>query len=246
MKKLVVVMAYIAVIAMGLSACGNSDVKGGTEIAQETVAGGYETGETEKTKAMEDAEEETSTDELLGDENSEDAEDVINYIGEMEVEKDLFDVTITIPAYYGSSDITSQEDADAFAEENGYTSITLNEDGSLTCVMPRYVHDERMAELRESFNETLEDMVGSEGYPNFVSVTANEDFTRFEVVTTSEELSLSEGMSTLSFYFYGGLYSVFNGTEVDNINVKFINERTGEIIVEANSKDAGANDEDEE
>lgn len=38
-------------------------------------------------------------------------------------------------------------------------------------------------------------------------------------------------------YMYGGMYHIFNGTEVDNIAVGFINEATGEIINTANSRD---------
>jgi hypothetical protein len=35
----------------------------------------------------------------------------------------------------------------------------------------------------------------------------------------------------------GGIYSIFDGEEVDNINVKFINEASGEIISESNSSE---------
>ena len=38
---------------------------------------------------------------------------------------------------------------------------------------------------------------------------------------------------------YGGMYNVFNGTEVENIAVDFINEATGQIINSANSCDMG-------
>ena len=43
----------------------------------------------------------------------------------------------------------------------------------------------------------------------------------------------------LAFYMYGGMYNVFNGTEVENIAVDFINEATGQIINSANSRDMG-------
>ena len=38
---------------------------------------------------------------------------------------------------------------------------------------------------------------------------------------------------------YGGMYNIFNGTEVENIAVDFINEATGQIINSANSCDIG-------
>lgn len=40
-------------------------------------------------------------------------------------------------------------------------------------------------------------------------------------------------------YMYGGLYTIYNGTPVDNVYVKFVNSSTGDIISECNSKDAG-------
>ena len=43
----------------------------------------------------------------------------------------------------------------------------------------------------------------------------------------------------LAFYMYGGMYNVFNGTEVENIDFDFINEETGQIINSANSRDMG-------
>lgn len=45
----------------------------------------------------------------------------------------------------------------------------------------------------------------------------------------------------MGFYMYGGMYTVFNGTTVDNIHVEFINEATGAIINQADSKDLGNN-----
>ena len=53
------------------------------------------------------------------------------------------------------------------------------------------------------------------------------------------ELNLAESFSVLAFYMYGGMYNIFNGTEVENIAVDFINEATGQIINSANSSDIG-------
>ena len=55
----------------------------------------------------------------------------------------------------------------------------------------------------------------------------------------SSELNLAESFSVLAFYMYGGMYNIFNGTEVENITVDFINEANGQIINSANSNDMG-------
>lgn len=39
---------------------------------------------------------------------------------------------------------------------------------------------------------------------------------------------------------YGGIYGIFSGEEVENIQVTFINEATGDVISESNSSELGA------
>lgn len=157
----------------------------------------------------------------------------------IEVDRELFDVTITLPPDFAEEGAT-QEHYDEAAKENGWKSATLNEDGSVTYVMTRGQHKELMGEITESIETSLSEMVGSEEFPNIVSVSANDDYTEFSVVTKSEELDISESFTVLGFYMYGGLYHAFNGTNVDNIHVEFINEATGQIIEEANSFEVGS------
>ena len=47
---------------------------------------------------------------------------------------------------------------------------------------------------------------------------------------------MNESFSTMAFYMYGGMYNIFNGTEVDNIHVDFVNADSGEIISSSDSK----------
>ncbi len=162
----------------------------------------------------------------------------IEAIGDVDVDNGLFNVTLSIPADFVDAEKT-QADYDAMIQEKGYKSITLNEDGSLTYVMTKSQHKGLMAEMRTSFEESLDEMVGSEDYPNFVGIKANELFTEFKITTKSEELDLAESFSVLAFYMMSGMYNIFNGTEVDNCKVTFINERSGEVISESNSSEMG-------
>ena len=41
----------------------------------------------------------------------------------------------------------------------------------------------------------------------------------------------------MSFYMFGGLYHIFNGTTVDNIHVDYVNADSGEVISSADSSD---------
>lgn len=161
----------------------------------------------------------------------------IEALGNVDVEKELFDVIITIPATYEEG--TTQEQLDEQAKENGYKA-TLNEDGSVTYVMTKSQHKKMMKDFKEYLNTSLAEMVQSEDYPDFINIKTNDDFTEFIVTTTSDELDFAESFSVLTFYMFGGMYHVFNGTTVDNIHVEFINSDTGKVISSADSKDMGA------
>lgn len=153
--------------------------------------------------------------------------------GGIDVDKGLMNVEITIPAesaeYYGFS-FESQEEADAYAKEQGFKSATLGDDGSVTIVMSKSQHKKTMEELNKTIDEALQAMIGSEDYPNITAVEHNDNYTEIKVTTESEELSLNESFSTLVFYIYGGMYNAFNGTPVDNIHIDFINEASGDVI----------------
>ncbi len=186
-----------------------------------------DTTETEESTAEEETEEEESEDS-----------------GQVEVDENLLTVEITIPADYLGEDIT-QEDLDQAVEENGYISAVLNEDGSATYVMSKSKHEEMMQEMSASLEETLNGLVGSEDYPNITSITHNDDYTSFTVTTTNTELDLAESYMVIGLYMYGGLYNTYNGNEVDNIHVDYVNADSGEIISSADSKDMADSEESE-
>lgn len=163
------------------------------------------------------------------EESKEEANDSIT------VDENLLTVEITMPAEF-QEDVT-QDELDAGAEDGNYKSATLNEDGSVTYVMTKAQHKKMMKETADSINEGLAEIPGSNDYPSVVSVEANDDFTEFKVVTSNSELDMNESFSVLVYYMYGAMYNAMSGEDIDNINVKFINDASGEIIEEANSSD---------
>lgn len=165
-----------------------------------------------------------------------DGAEEIKALGDISVDEGLLNVDITFPAEFIGE--TTQEDIEKEAKENGYKSAVLNADGSVTYTMTKKQHKELMEETSKGFRQQLSELVGSEDYPNFTNVQANDDFTRFEVTTTSSELSWTESFSTLQFYMMSAMYHTLNGTKVDNCQVVFINADTGVIISEANSSEA--------
>ena len=173
------------------------------------------------------------------DTDSSTEKDALDFIGDMNVEREIFDVKLTIPKDYVEGE--TQESLDAKAKEAGWKSATLNADGSVTYEMTKKQHKVMMDELVENINTELNNMCGSEDYPNYVSITASDNFTNFTVVSKSSELGLTESISVLGFYMFGGMYNVFNGTTVDNIHIDFVNEATGEVFNSADSKDMADN-----
>lgn len=158
-------------------------------------------------------------------------------MGDVGVEKGLFNVELTIPAQFVGEQ--TQEELNELSKEMGYKSITLNDDGSAKYILTKQQHKDMMAELNTNINTSLSEMIGSEDYPNYTDITANENFTEFVITTKSTELSMTENFSALGLYMYGGMYNIFNGTPVDNVSVKFINTDTGAEITTMYSKNMG-------
>ena len=213
MKKLLSA-ALAATLALNLCACSSS-------------------GQAEPSPAPDASESQASTGESTS-ETSDGLED-LESLGDIEVDKNLFDVVITMPADLVGE--TTQEELDQQAADSGVHSITLNEDGSATYVMSKEQHKKLLEDTRQSIRTSLDEMVGSEDYPNITSVEANDDFTSFTVTTTSTEVSFTEAFSVIGLYMYGGIYGIFSGETPDNIHVDFVNADTGEIIDSSDSQD---------
>lgn len=210
MKNRTIALTLALLLVLSLAGCGSSE----PQTSATTQAATYSTTSTETTTGFEDLE----------------------AIGELEVDQNLFTVEITVPADFLGEGIT-QESLDADVAASNYISAKLNDDGSVTYVMTKAVHDEMMVGVRDNIQQALDEMVGSEEFPSFTKVEANDDFTQFTVETTSTELGLVESFSVLGFYMFGGMYHSFNGTQVDDIAVTFINADTGDTVGEAHSSD---------
>ena len=156
-------------------------------------------------------------------------------LGNIDVDENIFDVKLTIPAEFLEN--KTQEELDTVAKEEGYKEITLNEDGTATYVMTKSQHKKLLKEMSDTINTALQDIVESEDYQAITDIKTNDNFTDFTITTTHEKLDLSESMIILSLYMYGGMYSIFEGKEVDNIHISYVNAETGDIISESNSKD---------
>lgn len=195
------------------------------------VLSGCGTGKTAETTAAQ----ETTVAETAATEETSDTKSNLEAVGDVSVDKGVFDVTLNIPAeFVGDS---TQEDLDKKAAEYGYKA-TLNDDGSATYQMTKSQHVEMMKSYADSINESLEKMIGSKDYPNITDITANDDFTSFTITTKNAEPDLSESMSVMQLYMMSGVYNIFNGTPVENVHVDFVNADSVQVISSTDSADS--------
>lgn len=216
MKKLIA-LSLAGSLALTLAACGGT---GASENSSEAAS------PSKDPISSSESEEAGPSSESTGD---------LAALGDIDVEDNLFDVEITIPADYVEG--ATQEEIEQEAAEAGVHSATLNDDGSVTFVMSKSQHEKLLEDMRASIQQSLNEMVGSEEYPNITSIETNDDFTEFTVTTTSSELSLEESFSVMAYYVYSGVYGVFSGETPENVHVDFVNADTGEILESADSSE---------
>lgn len=224
-KKILAVLLTMTVMTTVLAGCGSKS--GNAEQSTAPVV------ENQTEQAVDNG---TGTEA----ESTDDGMEQLEAIGDVDVDKGLFNVTLTIPKDFVGD--TTQEKLDESVKENGYKSATLNSDGSVTYVMTKAQHEEMLEGIRESLDQSLSEMIGSSDYPNITNVEHNDDYTSFTITTKNAEPDLSESFSVMALYMYGGMYGIFSGEEVDNVHVDFKNADTGEIIGSSNSEDMGSED----
>jgi hypothetical protein len=159
--------------------------------------------------------------------------DELEKMGKIESESGLFFVSITLPADFVGSEIT-QESLDKEKGE-GYTTATLNPDGSVTYKMTKKQHKTLLDTLAESFDTGIQEIIDSPDFA-FTEVTHNDDFTVFDAHISTEEVGIAESFMAVGFFVYGGIYATFSGYGEQNITVNFYSQ-SGKLLETVNSSD---------
>ncbi len=142
-------------------------------------------------------------------------------------------VTVVIPTVY--EEVKTQEEADRIREKNGYKSVALEENGSLTIVMTKSQHDELIRDFRTSVDKGISEIIGAGGGSSIEKIEYNEDYSIFTVTVTEEEIGVIERQAADELIMYGALYHVYTGNDADRIRVDYVNAKSGEIIETADS-----------
>lgn len=150
----------------------------------------------------------------------------------LSAEKGLLNVEVTIPATLVKqidSELTSQEAADSFAEEQGIKKAVYNSDGSLTLTMTKAEHKKIVDDMAETIDEALQEMIDDES-SNVSKIDVNDTYSDFKVTLDSDSVSLVDSFNVLAFYIYGGYYNALAGNQVDDVTIEYISASTGEVL----------------
>jgi major membrane immunogen (membrane-anchored lipoprotein) len=149
----------------------------------------------------------------------------------IDVEKGLFDVTITLPA--SMVELQDVETITEEAKEKGIKEVVINDDGSVTYKMSKSVHKQIMQEFRESFNQTVAELKDGGDFTSIRDVKYNKDLTSITLVVAREAFENSlDGFAIFGLGIAAMYYQLFDGVKAENIKVTIDieDEATGELF----------------
>lgn len=147
----------------------------------------------------------------------------------IEVEQGFFEKSITLPASLVEGQDFATYQADMLAQ--GVTSVTQNEDGSVTIKMPDAVHqvmlDKMLVSMDESIDQAIVDQAGV-----VTDISYNKSVSEFSVTVDKAgfESSIGAGFIGLSLGLQGMFYQLFNGVAEPKTTINFVDGATGEVF----------------
>lgn len=223
MKKIIFTIILSSIIAFHITGCSTEN---GATAEQYNI--------NKENETTLNVEEQNVTDEMANEitkEIREESKDAAN----IESDKNFSNIEVTLP---DTIDESTDEELEALKSEDGYISITRNEDNSITYVMTKDKQKELLNKLEERFKNFSETTPGSEDYPNVTKLEVNKDFSVFTITTTAttkDEISFSESILASVFYSFGGAYRGYACEKDTSVTVNYICDSTGELIASGNS-----------
>jgi hypothetical protein len=149
--------------------------------------------------------------------NNENKEKEKNKTQQVNVDKGLLSVTITLPASMFEDQNVDQAIEDA--KKEGITAIK-NSDGSVTYKMSKKKHKEMMQEMKTNVMKTIDDTKSGKDFPSIKDVTFNNDFSEFTLVVDKAAYENSmDGFAILGLGMAGMMYELFNGVKPEEYKV---------------------------
>lgn len=140
-----------------------------------------------------------------------------------------FTVEITIPASAFEGQDMTDFDPRMYANDHGYLSAVLNEDGSVTVTMSHTRHLESLKELSEKIETQLSAFVEATGTPYIKEITHNEDFSQIEIRVDRGRYEHAFDLTPLGISMVVGAYQAFLNEDY-HVEVTIVDADTGEEI----------------
>jgi hypothetical protein len=149
--------------------------------------------------------------------NKENKEKEKNKTQQVNVDKGLLSVTITLPASMFEDQNVDQAIEDA--KKEGITAMK-NSDGSVTYKMSKKKHKEMMQEMKTNVIKTIDDTKNGKDFPSIKDVTYNNDFSEFTLVVDKAAYENSmDGFAVLGLGMSGMMYELFNSVKPEEYKV---------------------------
>lgn len=154
---------------------------------------------------------------------------------ELRVEKIVFYGELSVTADYISVIVpeelvgeTTQEYLDTEVEEGIYDAAHLNEDGSVIYLMMAEQYDFLIEDMKSTYMDSVTEMCDEELY-GIVDIEAEDDFSSFKVMVHAG-VPLNEKLITENLTYMGKMYAAYTMSDVEEIEVIYVNSESGETI----------------
>lgn len=147
----------------------------------------------------------------------------------IDTDEKLLTVDITLPASMFEGQDMSAFDADAYADEQGFLSAKVNEDGSITVTMTKAKHTEMLDEMATSLDTTFAEFVNGEDTAYIKEITHNDDFTTVTMKVDKAAYENAFDFTPLAIGMSVAMYQAFTETEY-HVEISIVDAATGETI----------------
>ncbi len=147
----------------------------------------------------------------------------------IETDEKLLTVDITLPASMFEGQDMSTFDADAYADEQGFISAKVNEDGSITVTMTKSKHKELLNEMASSMDANFAEFANGEDTPYIKEITHNNDFTAVTMKVDKAAYENAFDFTPLAIGMSVAMYQAFTETEY-HVEITVVDVATGETI----------------
>lgn len=150
---------------------------------------------------------------------------------DLEVDKGLLNVTITLPAsMFEGEDIDKEVEE---IKEEGIKDVKVNDDGSMTVKMTKTKHKELVKEVKDTVLEYFEELKASEDTPSINDVKYDDNFKEVTLEVDKKKFEESfDSMAVFGVAMTTAMYHIYEGVPAEEVNFK-INAKdsgTGEIF----------------